>query len=421
MRSLLTSRFGVIRPRSDEGRQCRREVMKGGIAAAKGGNIVAMRLILGADVYAPAHLGKKDILIEGGRIAKIEDDLSRYADLADEVMDVKGAKVVPGYIDGHIHITGGGGEQGPASRVPECPLSELTRHGVTTVLGLLGTDGVSRSLPNLLFKCRALNEEGVSCYMLTGSYQYPSQTMTGSVIDDISLIDRVIGCKVALSDHRCSNMTKDELIRLASDVRMGGLISGKAGVLVMHMGSGKNRLKYVLDAVRETDIPVRTFWPTHMRRSVEMIDEGVEFTGMGGTIDFTATEDGSVAKVVAELVQQRGVSVDQITMSSDAFGSQPRFDAKGNCIGLTYASPKTLHAELLCMVNDCGVPLQDALKLLTVNPARMMQLSGVKGEITVGADADMIVYGDGMQIDSVIAKGVTAISHGEIVLKGRFE
>lgn len=380
-----------------------------------------MKLIRNADVYAPEHLGLRDILIEGEKIARVEADLSRYAALADETYDMRGATVVPGYIDGHIHITGGGGEQGPASRVPECPLTALTTNGVTTVLGLLGTDGTSRSLPNLLYKCRALNEEGVSCYMLTGAYQFPSPTMTGSVIDDIALIDRVIGCKIALSDHRSSNLTKQELIRLASDVRMGGLISGKAGVLVMHMGSGVNRLRHVLDAVRETDIPVRTFWPTHMRRSPELIDEGVEFIALGGTIDFTATEDGAVAATVAGLVKERGVNIDSITMSSDAFGSQPRFDEKGNCVGLTYVSPRTLHMELKQLVQAHDLPLSEALKLLTVNPARMMLLSGVKGEIAPGADADLIAYGPDMEIDNVFARGTLAVRHGEAVLKGRFE
>ena len=380
-----------------------------------------MKLIRNADVYAPEHLGLRDILIEGEKIARVEADLSRYAALADETYDMRGATVVPGYIDSHIHITGGGGEQGPASRVPECPLTALTTNGVTTVLGLLGTDGTSRSLPNLLYKCRALNEEGVSCYMLTGAYQFPSPTMTGSVIDDIALIDRVIGCKIALSDHRSSNLTKQELIRLASDVRMGGLISGKAGVLVMHMGSGVNRLRHVLDAVRETDIPVRTFWPTHMRRSPELIDEGVEFIALGGTIDFTATEDGAVAATVAGLVKERGVNIDSITMSSDAFGSQPRFDEKGNCVGLTYVSPRTLHMELKQLVQAHDLPLSEALKLLTVNPARMMLLSGVKGEIAPGADADLIAYGPDMEIDTVFARGTLAVRHGEAVLKGRFE
>jgi len=57
-------------------------------------------------------------------------------------------------------ITGGGGEQGPVSRTPEIRLSELTLNGVTTVVSPLGTDGISRSLENLLFKCRAREHYG---------------------------------------------------------------------------------------------------------------------------------------------------------------------------------------------------------------------------------------------------------------------
>lgn len=91
--------------------------------------------------------------------------------------------------------------------------------------------------------------------------------MTGSVIRDITLIDRVVGCKLALSDHRSCNVTTQELIRLASEVRLGGMISGRAGVLTIHMGSGKKRLQPLIDAVNETDIPVTTFWPTHVRRT----------------------------------------------------------------------------------------------------------------------------------------------------------
>ena len=379
-------------------------------------------LIQNADVYAPEHLGRRDILIAGSRIERIREDLSRYIPLADEVLSAAGRELMPGYIDAHIHITGGGGEQGPASRCPECPLTELTKNGVTTVLGLLGTDGTSRSLTNLLFKARALEEEGVTAYILTGAYQYPSPTFTGRVIDDIALIDKVIGCKIALSDHRSSNLTAYELIRLASDARMGGLISGKAGVLTIHMGTGAARLSHVLKAVRETDIPVRTFWPTHMRRSRELIEEGIELISMGGTIDFTATEhpETGAAQTIAEL-WNRGVPMTNITMTSDAFGSQPRFDAAGNCVGLTYVSPKVLHGELLGMTERFGMPLETALLPLTKNPARMMGLSGVKGEISEGADADLILRGEGRTIDTVFAKGRLAVKDGKVLLKGRFE
>lgn len=120
-----------------------------------------MILLRGCDLYAPAHRGLQDVLIAEGRIVSVESDLSRFAacELV-ETVDMAGAIVCPGLIDGHVHVTGGGGEQGPASRVPEIRASELFLSGVTTLLGLLGTDGVSRSLENLLFKCRALEEEG---------------------------------------------------------------------------------------------------------------------------------------------------------------------------------------------------------------------------------------------------------------------
>lgn len=45
----------------------------------------------------------------------------------------------------HVHITGGGGEAGPASRCPEAQLSKLISAGITTVVGVTGTDSVTRS------------------------------------------------------------------------------------------------------------------------------------------------------------------------------------------------------------------------------------------------------------------------------------
>ena len=103
--------------------------------------------------------------------------------------------LIPGIIDQHVHITGGGGEGGPSTRVPESNLSDFISSGVTTVLGILGTDGISRSLENLYAKAKALNEDGITCYIETGSYAYPSPTLTGSVERDIYLIDLCIGAK----------------------------------------------------------------------------------------------------------------------------------------------------------------------------------------------------------------------------------
>ena len=138
-------------------------------------------LIQNADVYAPRHLGMRDVLLEGGKIALIApcgEIPSRFPTL--QTVDAAGKPLVPGFIDLHVHITGGGGEDGFSSRAPESRLTDFTTAGVTTAVGLLGTDGIARSLETLYAKAHALTEEGMDCYMLTGAYGYPSPPSTAA-------------------------------------------------------------------------------------------------------------------------------------------------------------------------------------------------------------------------------------------------
>ena len=222
-----------------------------------------MLVIKQARLYAPEPEGVQDILVEGGKIARIAPSIDEYDGIGEvEKLQLDGRRLAPGYIDCHEHITGGGGEQGPRTRVPEARLSTIFQCGVTTVLGLLGTDGITRSLENLQAKCQALNEEGLSCYMLTGSYANPGPTLTGDVERDIMLIHEVIGVKVAMSDHRSSNITGEELIRLGTLARRGGMLAGCAGLVTIHTGSGKAGLAPIFYALKNSDLPLSTFLPT---------------------------------------------------------------------------------------------------------------------------------------------------------------
>lgn len=384
-----------------------------------------IKLLKNAFVYAPAPLGKKDVLVAGEKICRIADRIDGYEGLPEvEVFDLEGKLLVPGYIDMHVHITGGGGEQGPASRVPESQLSVFTANGITTVLGLLGTDGITRSVENLVAKARALTEEGITAYCLTSSYGYPPITMTGSVEKDIMMIPPMIGVKVAVSDHRSSNPTGEDLIALATAARRAGLLSGTAGLVTMHMGSGKGRLEPVFYVLEHSDVPAKNLLPTHMLRSPELMDDGAELVRRGGYMDCTAGSDDRDMEVNAgllyELLGRDGVSADHVTLSSDAFGSQPRFNEQGECIGLTYASPKYLHKTIQSLVRR-GLALEEALKLLTSTPAVLLAKEGVKGCVAEGADADLLVLDENLEIDSVFARGKTAVWQGDVVMKGRFE
>ena len=384
-----------------------------------------IKLLKNANIYAPEPLGVKDILIVDETICRIADKIEGYEGLPDvETFDLEGKTVVPGYIDMHVHITGGGGEQGPASRVPESQLSIFTTNGITTVVGLLGTDGITRSIENLVAKARALNDEGMTAYTLTSAYGYPPVTMTGSVEKDIMMITPMIGVKVAVSDHRSSNPTGEDLIALATAARRAGLLSNTPGLVTMHMGSGKGRLNPIFYVLDNSDVSPKNLLPTHMLRSPELIEDGVELVRRGGYIDCTVgctpeeMEEG--AAQIADLLNREGVSADHVTMSTDAFGSQPKFNEIGECIGLTYASPKYLHQTVQSLVRR-GLPLEEVLKMVTSTPADLLAKKGVKGCVAEGADADILVLGEELAIESLFMRGKTAVLNAKVLMKGRFE
>ncbi len=377
-------------------------------------------LIKNAEVYAPERTGKKDILCVNGIIMKIADSIDDSTIPFDtEVLDAGGRTVIPGLIDQHVHVTGGGGEKGFTSRVPEIRFSHIVESGVTTVVGLLGTDHYTRSVENLLAKTKALNEEGITAYCLTGSYAVPTITITGEVGKDIAYIDEIIGVKVAISDHRCSNPTKEELIRLASEVRIASLVSGKVGEVHMHTGIGKDGIKKVLEIIRETDIPAKHFRPTHMRKANE--DNVVEFTRLGGYADYSSTESDPLGKAQEIMdVIDKGAVENHITISSDSNGSLPKWNEKKELIGITYARMISLYGQVKALMEK-GYPLERAIRFITSNVADALEIGDRKGYIREGSDADLVLLDAEKEVDTVIAKGMPVVKDGRAVRKGFFE
>jgi beta-aspartyl-dipeptidase (metallo-type) len=387
-----------------------------------------LTLIRNVDVYAPAPLGRQDILLAGDRIARIGRSLDIPHDLA-EVLDGSGLLALPGFIDGHIHITGGGGEGGFPTRTPELMLSEAIRGGVTSLVGCLGTDGHTRTLPGLLAKARGLEEEGLSTWILTGSYGVPVRTFTGSIEEDLLLLDKVIGVgEVAISDHRSSQPTWQELARIAAEAHRGGMLSGKAGIVNLHVGDGPRRLELLERVLEETELTPNHFLPTHMNRNAELFEVGLAYARRGGFVDFTTSsapafqEEGEVkCSTGLRRMLEAGVEPAHITFTSDGQGSMPRFDGEGALIGHGVGSLLSLFAEVRDAVLEEDLDLETALQVITTSPARLLGLRH-KGEVAVGKDADLVlVDGDTLEIDTVIARGRLLMRDGDLRARGTFE
>ncbi len=370
-----------------------------------------LTLFKNAGLYSPFSEGLKDVLVAGKSIIAISNNIAAPQGLETEVLDCKGQPLIPGLIDAHVHITGGGGEGGPGSRMPELEVSMIVEAGVTTVVGCLGTDGITRSVDSVLMKVKQLKAKGMSAWMYTGAYQVPPPSITGDFKRDIALIEEVVGLgEIAISDHRSSVPTVSELAKLAAHTRVAGMIGGKAGIVNVHMGDAKDPFRPIHDVVANSELNYKQFVPTHCNRNYYIFEDAKEY-GKKGFVDITtssypyyADEEVKPSVALSQLLQN-GVPIQHITFTSDACGSLPGFDPlTGKLIKLEMGLPSSILHEIRDAVLTEKIPLEIALQVACSNPAEILKLEG-KGYIKQGYDADLVLIDNDFNVLRVMANG----------------
>jgi beta-aspartyl-dipeptidase (metallo-type) len=377
-------------------------------------------------VFAPEDLGRRDVLIGGGRVLAVEERIKPGGGLPVTEVPAAGLTMIPGLVDGHVHIAGAGGEGGPETRTPEVPLSMLRDGAITTVVGSLGTDGFARGVEGVLMKAKGLRREGMSAYILTGAYQVPTPTLLGDVGRDIALIEEVIGAgEIAIADHRSSCPTVTELVRLAEHARVGGMLGGKAGITLLHMGDAHRPFALIYAAVEMSELKPAQFLPTHCNRNSYIFEDAKAY-GKEGNVDITTSaypfypEYEVKPSAALRLLLEAGVPLEHITFSSDGGGSLPLFDEEGTLLKLTSGEPRTLLLEVLDAVRKERIPMEQALKVATSNPAGIFKLKG-KGRIAPGMDADLALLDADDRVRHLLAGGLFFVQDGKPARKGMFE
>jgi beta-aspartyl-dipeptidase (metallo-type) len=383
-------------------------------------------LVSNCELYDPAPRGRAHLLVAGERIVWVGAGRPVLpGGLGVDEVDVEGRRVIPGLIDGHVHLTGGGGEAGPNTRVPPVGLSRITAGGVTTAVGVLGTDDTVRTTAELVVVARGLIREGLSAWCHTGGYHVPLTTASGSIRLDMVLIDLVLGVgELAISDHRSSQPTLEELLRIAADAHVGGLMTGKAGIVHLHVGDGEPGLELVRQALDQSELPPTVFNPTHVNRKRRLFEEALALAERGCTVDVTAFpvgdgEDAWSAEDALVRYLDAGLPPERITVSSDGGGCLPKFDDEGRVTAMDVGSPAALGDTLRTLLR-AGQPLERVLPAFTSNPARLLRLER-KGRLAPGADADLVVLDRNGGVADVMARGRWHVRGGKAVVRGTFE
>jgi beta-aspartyl-dipeptidase (metallo-type) len=242
---------------------------------------------------------------------------------------------------------------------------------------------------------------------------------------DIVFVDPILGAgEIAVSDARSSQPTDDELLRLAADCHVAGMMSGKAGVLHLHVGDGARGLEFLRKALDHSELPARTFHPTHVNRNKRLFDEARELARRGVTVDVTAYPKGEDDPgLSAEEAILRWIADDlpreRLTVSSDGAGCLPVFDEHGRVHAMDVGRPSAL-TDALRSLAGAKHRLEDVLPFFTSHVADVLRLPN-KGRLFAGGDADLVVLGDDVTVREVMAKGRWLVRDGAPVVYGPFE
>ena len=356
-----------------------------------------VHLVIVREVIAAVLPG--DRAIEGG-----------YRALAEEVIDVGGAFVFPGLIDGHTHPLGAAGEAGPGTRAPEIPAELFVRHGITTIVGMLGADDFSRSMAGLVSRIRALRAAGLTAFSLSGSYRFPPASLGPSVPWDLFFIPEVIGAgEIALSDVRSSAPTGAELRRFVQESLNAARLAGKRGVVLFHLGDEESGLRPVLELRTGSRLDCSRVIATHLNRNEQLMAEAPGAAAAGFWCDLTAIEferfpsgflpaEEGVARLVATTpgIERR------LTVTSDC----------GTLVEGRYAtSPGSLLRAFRRNALDPAVGIERAVRIYMENPAECYGLTQ-KGVIAPGKDADLIVADGELKVLEVFSGGKHLVRGG---------
>ena len=381
--------------------------------------------ILAGRAFSPhEEINDAVILVENGIISAFgrSDQISipsqalRY--------DARSLTAVPGFIDVHIHGAGGHDVMEGTEAALRAVTSTVARHGTTSLVATTVTASAQQT-------CQAIS--GITRWINESASSLPAEPAA-----------QILGIHLEgpfISAARRGVHPPEWIVLPSIELLRKFLASANGNVRILTMAPELAGAQELAAAAREAGIVVSLgHTDATYAQAMAVIDRGASHAAhaFNAMRPFDHRETGvlgavlTIPAVTAELIAD-GVHVDAAAMRLLLAAKGPQgvilvsdgtsatgmpdgiyrlgtFDvsvsggvcrsAEGKLAGSTLTLDRALRNMLALQV-----PFTDALAMLTTNPARLLGVSKRKGTLAAGADADLVLLDESMQVAGVMTRG----------------
>lgn len=384
-----------------------------------------MLVIKGAKIFTSSVRGvleNHDILIDEGKIKEISNNIN--IDINDaQIIDARGLVVIPGIVDAHSHVGGFGVDRESAD------LNEMTNPSTPEVEAIYGVDSSTKDFKRNL-------ESGITTSIITpGSANVVCGTAFalkshGKNVHEMC-IKNPVALKVAFGGNPkgvYGSKGKAPMTRMAiADILIDTLNKGKAYLEKRDKGIDKNEdfqynigMENVVKVLKK-EISLKVHCEQFDMLTIIKIAK--EFD-----IDFTLEHAWGASNFIDEIASSgvKGVNFGPIGihMTPGECGivdidSVIELDKRGVICSLITDGPLFLPYGIILQAGELvrfGLDIETAIKMITINPAKICDISDRVGSIEVGKDADIAIFNSipGLNTNAIVQY---TIINGEVVYK----
>lgn len=377
-------------------------------------------IILTGNVVTPSKLIKDgSVIVEKGKIASVKNRKYNTAGTDAEIIDAGDGFIVPGFIDLHVH--GGGGfdvMDGSCGAVKEIAKVHC-RHGTTAFLATTMTMSKDKILKSL----EAVSEAFIKG---TGTAEVLGVHLEGPYINPLK--------KGAQKEEDIRNASIEELIEFneasGNLIRIVSLAPEMPGAIELIKWLGRHD---IIASVAHSDatytqmlegIEAGLTHVTHIFNAMRGFDHrepgvaGAALFAPGLTVEMIA--DGIHLHPLAMKLVTTVKDKEKIILITDAMraagkadgtynlGGQEVFVSQGNARlkdGTLAGSVLTLDSAVRNMIKVAGISLEEAIGMVTINPAVCLGIEDSKGSLEPGRDADIVILDEKLEVNATIIKG----------------